>query len=304
MISAKIPIGAWMETIIDWMTANFAPFFQAIKTGLNSTIDGIYWLLSSLPLVVFVVLAVLLAWRVAGRGIAIFTGIGLLLIHNLGLWPQTMLTLSLVGTSTLIALIIGLPLGILMGKNDPANKILRPVLDFMQTMPAFVYLIPAVYFFDLGSVPGAVATIIFAMPPVVRLTNLGIRQVPKDVVEAAKSFGATSSQLLFKVQLPLAVPTVLAGLNQTIMLALSMVVISAMIGAEGLGKTVYEGITQLRIGKGFEGGLAVVILAMLLDRITQCLGKRDKRSSKDIIKGWWAKTFAPQKPVSTNKENQ
>ena len=153
----------------------------------------------------------------------------------------------------------------------------------MQTMPAFVYLIPAVYFFDLGTVPGAVATIIFAMPPVVRLTNLGIRQVPKDVVEAARSFGATPAQLLFKAQIPLAIPNVLAGLNQTIMLALSMVVISAMIGAGGLGNIVLQGITQMKMGQGFEGGLAVVIIAMILDRITQCLGKQNNKSGKNFI---------------------
>ena len=195
-----------------------------------------------------------------------------------------LLTLSMVSTATLIALVVGLPLGILMAKNGTANKIIRPVLDFMQTMPAFVYLIPAVYFFDLGEVPGTVATIIFAMPPVVRLTNLGIRQVPEDVVEAARAFGSTPAQLLFKVQMPLAVPTIMAGLNQTIMLSLSMVVISAMIGADGLGKTVYEGITQMNIGKGFEGGLAVVILAMLLDRITQCLGSEQKKSGKNFVR--------------------
>lgn len=206
-----------------------------------------------------------------------------MLILNLGLWDNTIKTLALVLAATLIALIIGLPLGILMAKNNTANKLIRPILDFMQTMPAFVYLIPAVYFFDLGTVPGAVATIIFAMPPVVRLTNLGIRQVPADVVEAAKSFGATSSQLLYKVQMPLAVPTIMAGLNQTIMLSLSMVVISAMIGADGLGKTVYEGITQMNIAKGFEGGLAVVIMAMLLDRITQRLGTTQKKSGKAFV---------------------
>ena len=189
-------------------------------------------------------------------------------------------TLALVITSTIIALAIGLPLGIWMSKSDTLNKIIRPILDFMQTMPAFVYLIPAVYFFDLGAVPGAVATIIFAMPPVVRLTSLGIRQVAPDVVEASRSFGSTPSQLLFKVQIPLAMPTILAGLNQTIMLSLSMVVISAMIGAGGLGDVVLKGITQMKMGMGFEGGLSVVILAMTLDRITQGLGKNNFKAKK------------------------
>ncbi len=284
MPNAKIPIGFYVEKMIDWMTKNFDGFFSAIKEGLSVFIDGFSWILTSIPVLVLIIAIMFLAWYLVGKAMAAFAGIGLFLIYNLNLWVKTMQTLSLVATATLIALIVGLPLGILMAKSENANKIIRPILDFMQTMPAFVYLIPAVYFFDLGTVPGAVATIIFAMPPIVRLTNLGIRQVPSDVVEATKSFGATPSQLLFKVQIPLATPTIMAGLNQTIMLSLSMVVISAMIGADGLGKTVYEGITQMKIGKGFEGGLAVVIMAMLLDRITQCLGTTQNKSGKAFIK--------------------
>lgn len=282
--NGKIPIGDFVEKGIDWMTKNFNGFFAAIKEALSGIIDGTSWLLSAIPVVVFIIIVAFLAWWIAGKGLAIFTGIGLFLIANLNLWDKTMQTLALVSASTLIALVVGLPLGIVMSKSDTANKIIRPILDFMQTMPAFVYLIPAVYFFDLGTVPGAVATIIFAMPPIVRLTNLGIRQVPADVVEAARSFGSTPSQLLFKVRIPLAIPTIMAGLNQTIMLSLSMVVISAMIGADGLGKTVYEGITQMNIGKGFEGGLAVVIMAMLLDRMTQCLGSASQKSGKAFVK--------------------
>ncbi|OYO84477.1 glycine betaine/proline transport system permease protein [Lachnotalea glycerini] len=284
MLSTKIPIGAFMEKVINWMTINFSDFFDGMKAGLSHLIEGIEFFLNAVPILIFILVAVFLAWWIAGKGIAVFTGVGLLLIQNLTLWKQTMQTLALVSTSTLIALMIGLPLGILMAKNDMANKIIRPILDFMQTMPAFVYLIPAVYFFDLGTVPGAVATIIFAMPPIVRLTNLGIRQVPKDIVEASRSFGATSMQLLYKVQIPLAIPTILAGLNQTIMLSLSMVVISAMIGAEGLGNIVLQGITQMKVGKGFEGGLAVVIIAMILDRVTQCLGKTNSKSGRVMIK--------------------
>lgn len=283
MIFDKLPIGFYVEKAIDWMTDNFAGFFTGIKNGLEWIIEGGSGLLISIPSLVLIALIVFAAWWVAGNAAGIFSCLGLLLILNLGLWENTMKTLALVLAATLIALIIGLPLGILMAKNNTANKIVRPILDFMQTMPAFVYLIPAVYFFDLGTVPGAVATIIFAMPPIVRLTSLGIRQVPADVVEAARSFGSTPSQLLFKVQVPLAVPTIMAGLNQTIMLSLSMVVISAMIGADGLGKTVYEGITQMNIGKGFEGGLAVVIMAMLLDRITQRLGTSQKNSGKALV---------------------
>ena len=186
----------------------------------------------------------------------------------MGFWEETMQTLALVLSSTCLALLLGVPLGIWTANSDRCNKIMRPVLDFMQTMPAFVYLIPAVLFFGLGTVPGAFATIIFAMPPVVRLTGLGIRQVPKNVVEASRSFGATPWQLLYKVQLPLALPTILTGINQ----------IAAMISAGGLGEIVLKGITQMKIGLGFEGGIAVVILAIVLDRITQ--GMADNRKSK------------------------
>ncbi|WP_411678024.1 ABC transporter permease [Caproicibacter sp.] len=278
----RLPIGDVVEKAIDWMTKNWAGFFGGIKMILLWVVTSFEHLFAFIPFYVMILILALLAWRLASRGTAIFTAIGLLVVVSIGLWAETMETLALVITSTLIALIIGIPVGIWMSRSESANRIIRPILDFMQTMPAFVYLIPAVYFFDLGVVPGAVATVIFAMPPAVRLTNLGIRQVPGDVIEAARSFGCTGNQMLFKVQIPLAMPTILAGLNQTIMLSLSMVVISSMIGAEGLGITVLQGITQLQVGKGFEGGLAVVILAMILDRITQGIGKsnRKKMSAK------------------------
>jgi glycine betaine/proline transport system permease protein len=276
-MSDFLPIGKIFEDIIDWLTLNLAPLFDGIKAVLSGTIDGFAWLFTVIPFFILILLLAFLAYRLSGRGVAIFTVVGLALIYMIGLWNETMQTLALVATSTLIALIIGIPLGIWMSRRETVNRVMRPVLDFMQTMPAFVYLIPAVYFFDLGVVPGAVATIIFAMPPAVRLTNLGIRQVPEDVMEAAWSFGSTPRQALYKVQIPLAMPTILAGLNQTIMLSLSMVVISSMIGAGGLGITVLKGITQLKVGEGFEGGLAVVILAMVLDRVTQGLGNGRKK---------------------------
>ncbi|NLY70320.1 MAG: proline/glycine betaine ABC transporter permease [Clostridiales bacterium] len=272
----RLPIGYYVEKAIDWLTYNLDSFFSSIKTILLVIINSFEWIFIGLPFIVMLLLFVLIAWKVAGRNTAIFTVIGLIIIKSINLWQQTMSTFALVATSTVIAIVIGIPLGVWMSFSDRANRIVRPVLDFMQTMPAFVYLIPAVYFFDLGPVPGAVATIIFAMPPIVRLTNLGIRQVAEDVIEASRAFGATSSQMLFKVQIPLAMPTILAGLNQTIMLSLSMVVISAMIGSGGLGDVVLRGITQMRVGLGFEGGLAVVILAMVLDRITQSLGQKEK----------------------------
>ncbi len=283
-IAMKIPIGEGVERGVNWLTIHWEGFFDGLKNGLNAMIGGINSFLIWIPFIVFVLLILFLAWWVSGKGLAIFAGIGLVLVENLGLWSQTMETLSLVLTATLISLIIGLPLGILMAKSNIADKILRPVLDFMQTMPAFVYLIPAVYFFDLGTVPGAVSTVIFAMPPIIRLTNLGIREVSGDLVEAAKSFGSTTSQMLFKIQVPLAMPTILAGLNQTIMLSLSMVVISAMIGADGLGKIVLQGITQMRLGDGLEGGIAVVIIAMILDRLTQGLGKENNKSGRMFIR--------------------
>lgn len=206
------------------------------------------------------------------RGVALFTLISMFIIDWMGYWQETMQTLALVITAVFIALLIGIPLGIWASKKDMVEKIVRPILDFMQTLPAFVYLIPAVLFFQLGKVPGVIATLIFALPPVVRLTNLGIRQVPKEIKEAAISFGSTNKQMLIKAELPIAMPTIMAGVNQTIMLALSMVVIAGMIGAGGLGNVVLRGITQLKIGEGFEGGISIVFLAIFLDRITQALG--------------------------------
>ena len=268
----NFPIGDLFDTLVRFLRDNLGPLFDGIRWVLGNLIDGFEFVIGFAPAVVTIVIFALLAWKAAGKGIGLFTLIGLILIDAMGLWTNAVETLSLVLVSALIALLIGIPLGIVASRSQKADNMIRPVLDFMQTMPAFVYLIPAVFFFGLGKVPGAVATIIFSMPPVVRLTNLGIRQVPVNVEEAGRSFGSTPKQMLFKIQLPIALPTILAGVNQTIMLALSMVVISAMIGAQGLGSPVYSGIQNLRIGQGFEGGLAVVILAMILDRVTQALG--------------------------------
>lgn len=273
----RLNIGHYIEQAINWLTENFSGFFDALNSGIGGFIDGLEGLLSFIPFWLMIAFFAGLAWWKAGKGVAIFSIIGLLLIHNLGFWDETMQTLALVLSSTFISLIIGIPLGIWSANSDRCNSILRPFLDFMQTMPAFVYLIPAVLFFGLGAVPGAFATVIFAMPPVVRLTSLGIRQVPESIVEATRSFGATKWQLLFKVQLPIALPTILTGVNQTIMMSLSMVVIAAMIAAGGLGEIVLKGITQMKIGLGFEGGIAVVILAIILDRITQSISKSKKR---------------------------
>lgn len=267
-----IDIGKYVEYVVSWLTINFKPFFDFIKDTGNSSIEGVESLLLFVPFYLVILAFGILAWKKVGLGTAIGTILGMALIFLMGLWVETMETLALIIVSTAAALIIGIPLGIWAAKNHRASLVVRPLLDLMQTMPAFVYLIPAVLFFSIGKLPGAFATIIFAMPPAVRLTTLGIEQVPKDVVEAARAFGATNRQLLFKVELPLAVRTILAGVNQTILLALSMVVIAGMIAAGGLGEKVLEGINNLDIGLGFESGLAVVILAIILDRITQAFG--------------------------------
>ncbi|WP_281415027.1 ABC transporter permease [Fusibacter paucivorans] len=270
----RLPLGEYFEAFIDLLKDNFDPFFKGMKKGVLSIIDHIEDFLHFIPWWLLIILVAILAWRLSGKKLGILSAIGLYIIYSIDLWSEMIDTLSLVFSATFLALVIGIPLGIWMAKKDMVERIVKPILDFMQTMPAFVYLIPSVIFFGLGKMPGAIATIIFAMPPVVRLTNLGIRQVPEDVVEAATSFGSTSGQMLLKVQIPLAMPTILAGVNQTIMLSLSMVVISAMIGARGLGEVVLSGVTQMQIGDGFEGGIAVVILAIVLDRITQAVGTR------------------------------
>lgn len=271
----KIPIGNWVESIIDWLTSHFSVITKTIsnvtETGIDVFIDG---LLFFPPWLLIIALA-LFAWYITRqKGIGIFTLLGLLLIWNLGLWAATMSTISLVLLSTIIAISIGIPLGIIAALYEGFYKIIMPILDFMQTMPAFVYLIPAIPFFGLGPVSAAFATVIFAMPPAIRLTSLGIRQVPKELIEAADAFGSTRMQKLLKLQLPLATPTMMAGVNQTIMLSLSMVVIAAMIGAKGLGGEVWKAIQRFKPGMGFEAGLGVVVVAIILDRITQKIARK------------------------------
>lgn len=267
-----IPVGDFFEFIITWLTDNWGGFFDVITITVKTFLVGIEnLLLFPHPIIMIIILAGL-AWYISGKGVGIFTVIGLFVVEGMDMWDGTMETLALIFTAVFIALLIGIPMGIWASKSKTVENIVRPVLDFMQTMPAFVYLIPAVLFFGLGQVPGIIATLIFAMPPAVRLTNLGIQQVPEEIREAALAFGSDSKQMLLKVELPVALPTILAGVNQTIMLALSMVVIAALIGAGGLGQPVVTGLQQLDIGLGFEGGLAIVILAVFLDRVTQSLG--------------------------------
>jgi glycine betaine/proline transport system permease protein len=272
----RIPIGDWVEDLVGWVQDNLTPLLDGIAAVIGFLADSFEDGLMALPAWLLGLFIVALAfWRVSWK-FAVFAVVAIGVILGMELWDPTVQTLSLVLAASTVALAVGMPVGIAMARNDLVESIIRPVLDFMQTMPPFVYLIPAAIFFGLGTVPGAIATVVFSMPPAVRLTNLGIRQVNKEQIEAGLAFGCTRRQLLTKVQLPLAMPSIMAGVNQTIMLALSMVVIASMIGAGGLGNTVLTGIQRLNVGLGFEGGLGVVILAILLDRITQSFapGKR------------------------------
>ncbi|MBC1417716.1 ABC transporter permease [Listeria fleischmannii] len=274
-----IPLASWIDSLVDSLT-QFEGFFNVITNIIGSIVDAFQWVFDLLPPYIFIILVLALTYFLNRKGkkwgLMAFELVGLLLIWNLDFWRDMTQTLTLVLTSSLIALVIGVPLGIWMSKSNVADAFFKPVLDFMQTMPAFVYLIPAVAFFGIGMVPGVVASVIFAMPPTVRMTNLGIRQVSTELVEAADSFGSTGFQKLFKVELPMAKSTMMAGINQSIMLALSMVVIASMIGAMGLGTRVYFAVGRNDAGGGFVTGIAIVIVAIILDRLTQSFNKKSK----------------------------
>ncbi|MEQ2526821.1 proline/glycine betaine ABC transporter permease [Robertmurraya yapensis] len=273
----KIPLGDWVDTFVDLLQDKLEPFFDLVTDGIGGFVEFIVWILSSIPPALLIIIFAAITLWVSKWTNALFTAIGLLLIYNLGYWDGTIDTLALVLTSVVISIIIGVPIGIWISQNDTAKNIMTPILDFMQTMPAFVYLIPAILFFGIGMVPGIIASVIFAMPPTIRLTNLGIRQVPEDLIEAANAFGSTTNQKLLKVQLPLATPTIMAGVNQSVMLSLSMVVMAALVGAPGLGADVYRAVTQIKVGVGFEAGLAIVILAIVLDRFSQNIGMKKRK---------------------------
>ncbi len=269
-----IPLDEWIQTAVDWTVLNYRDFFQIIKVPVEISLEGLEWFFSTLPPFVVILLFAFAAWRYAGKRVTVFTVLSFLLVGYLGLWDDTMTTLAMVICSVLFCAIAGIPLGIMAGRSDRFEMFLRPFLDAMQTTPAFVYLIPVVMLFSIGTVSGILATIVFALPPIIRLTSLGIRQVHPELVEAALAFGATPWQVLRKVQFPLAMPSVMAGLNQTIMMALSMVVIAALIGAGGLGNPVVQGLNTLEIGLATIGGLSIVLLAMVLDRITQGMSQK------------------------------
>ncbi|WP_232230833.1 ABC transporter permease [Companilactobacillus crustorum] len=277
----ELPLAHWIDNFVNWLV-QFTGFFNSITNFIGSINNVFQWIFDLVPILLFIVLVLALTYYVnrdqQNWGLLVFEFLGLLLIWNLNYWRDMTQTLTLALTSSLIALVIGIPLGILMAKSHIAEVILKPVLDFMQTMPAFVYLIPAVALFGIGMVPGIVASVIFAMPPTVRMTNMGIREVPDELIEAADSFGSTEWQKLFKVELPIAKSSLMAGVNQSMMLSLSMVVIASMIGAMGLGTKVYFAVGRNDAGNGFSAGLAIVILAIILDRLTQSLTRTRRKN--------------------------
>lgn len=270
---AVIPLNVWVDNSLTWVVDNFRPVFQAVRWPIDTTLVGIESGLQAIPAPFLILILALLAWQVSGWRLAVGSAISLVFVGLIGAWHEAVITLALVITSVFFCVLIGLPTGIWLSRSERAEVALRPLLDAMQTTPAFVYLVPIVMLFGIGNVPGVVVTIIFALPPLIRLTNLGIRQVPADLVEAAQAFGASPRQLLFKVQLPLAMPTILAGVNQTLMMALSMVVIASMIAVGGLGQMVLRGIGRLDMGLATVGGVGIVVLAIILDRITQAMGQ-------------------------------
>ncbi|WP_338055323.1 glycine betaine ABC transporter substrate-binding protein [Shimazuella alba] len=286
----EIPLADWVDSFVHWITIHFQTFFSSLTQIIETLLDNLVKVLGMAPSLVLILLITILAWYTSRWTMGLFSLLGLLLVDNLGLWDATINTLALVLASVALTVIIGIPLGIWASQNDKVKQIITPILDFMQTMPAFVYLIPAILFFGIGVVPGILASVIFAVPPTIRLTILGIREVPTELIEASNAFGSTTWQRLFKVQLPLAAPTILAGINQSIMLALSMVVIASLVGAPGLGAEVYRAVSQIKVGAGFEAGLSIVIIAIILDRISQNLRKPvyGKTISKKYVYGLFA----------------
>lgn len=263
----KIPIGPWAKAVVDWLTANAYWVFDGISAVLETLIRAILWLLQAPGPLAVVVLASVLAFAVQRRvSFALFVAAILLLIINQGYWKQTTETLSLVIAASAVCMAIGVPLGVAAAHRPKLFAAMRPVLDLMQTIPTFVYLIPALILFGLGMVPGLIATVIFAIPAPIRLTRLGVASTPRQLIEAGEAFGATGWQLLWKVELPYALPQIMAGLTQTIMLSLSMVVIAALVGADGLGVPTLRALNTVNIAQGFEVGIAIVLVAIMLDR--------------------------------------
>lgn len=274
----KLPVANAVDEFVKTLTSSFSALFNFFKDDGKTAMNFVADTLDLIPPVIVIIVVAIIAFFISGKkfGLAAFSVVGLWFVYNQDLWSHLTQTFTLVLVSSLLSIIIGVPLGILMAKSEIAKSIISPVLDFMQTMPAFVYLIPAVAFFGIGMVPGVFASLIFATPPTVRFTNLGIRQVSNELVEASEAFGSTGAQKLFKVELPMAQATIMAGINQTVMLALSMVVTASMIGAPGLGHDVLSALQRANAGAGFVAGLGIVILAIIIDRFTQSLNKDAK----------------------------
>lgn len=294
----RIPLGDWVNVFVDWVTSALKGLFDVISMIFGGFYEGIDWVFATPPFWLIMIILVALGLWARGLVFGVGTAIGLLLIYGVNQWDNAMHTIALTLVATIIAVVISIPVGIWMSRSSRASTVIRPVLDFLQTMPAFVYLIPAIILFGIGAVPGIVATILFAIAPGVRLTELGIRGVDKEVVEAGHAFGASPGRILRQIQLPLAMPTIMAGVNQVIMLSLSMVVIAGMVGSPGLGKPIVASFQTIDVGLGFEAGLSVVILAILLDRLTGSLGSgRVKRLGTRKTAGDASSADAPDSPV-------
>ena len=275
----RIPLADWIDFLMDWLLTEFAGLFDAIGHFLLIVLLNIERFFLWLPWWLIILLVGVASWRVMGKWwMGLLMAALLVLIGSFGYWELAMMTLGLTTAAVVVSLAVGIPMGIAMAKSDLVESIVRPILDAMQTMPSFVYLIPALMLFGLGKVPALFATLIYAVPPVIRLTNVGIRQVSQDVIEAARAFGASSRQILFDVQMPLAVPSIMVGINQTTMMALAMVVIASMIGARGLGLEVLLSINRIEVGRGFEAGISIVFLAIIIDRITHALAARQEKT--------------------------
>ncbi|WP_072312983.1 ABC transporter permease [Agrococcus sp. Marseille-P2731] len=287
----RLPLGDWVEAGVAWVTVHAAILFDVIKTVVLALYDFVELLLVEPPALVMILILAALAFAVRGWKMGVATVAGLFVIVLVNQWENAMSTLALTLVAACFALVIAIPLGIWAARNDTVSALLRPVLDFLQTMPAFVYLIPAIILFSVGVVPGIIATIAFAMAPGVRLTELGIRGVDKEIVEAGSAFGASPGRILRQIQLPLALPTIMTGVNQIIMLSLSMVVIAAMVGAGGLGQPIVQALQRIDVGLGAEAGLSVVILAIVLDRLTNSLGSLQDHSpiAKYRARAWGAR---------------
>lgn len=273
----RLPLGEGAEAVVDWLTQALSGVFAVIRSLFQGMYEGVYWVLETPPFWAILIVVVAIAFFAKGWKLALGSLIGFVIIVGVNQWENAMATLALVLVASALAILFSIPLGIWAAKSDAASSAIKPVLDFMQTMPAFVYLIPALILFRVGVVPGIVATIIFAMAPGVRMTELGIRGVDKEVVEAGRAFGATPGRILRQIQLPLAMPSIMAGVNQVIMLALSMVVIAGMVGAGGLGAQVVQSLNRIDVALGFEAGISVVILAMFLDRVTAAFAGQKRR---------------------------